>query len=91
MTVKELYEWALTHNVEDYQLHIYCMEDNVETNENADKLCEIDNNNYDDATNPTFNNLEIGEYWAHGKVDHPAVWINIAPHIEYTGAEPDDE
>lgn len=91
MTIKELYKWALEHCVEDYQLHIYCMEDNVETNENADKLCEIDNNNYDDATNPTFNNLEIGEYWAHGKVDHPAVWINIAPHIEYTGAEPDDE
>ena len=91
MTIKELYEWALAHNVEDYQLHIYCTEDNVETNENADKLCMIDNNNYDDATNPTFNNLEIGEYWTHGKVDHPAVWINIAPHIEYTGAEPDDE
>lgn len=88
MTIKGLYSWALAHNVEDYQLHIYCMEDNVETNENADKLCMIDNNNYDDATNPTFNNLEIGEYWAHGKVDHPAVWINIAPHIEYTGAEP---
>lgn len=91
MTIKELYEWALEHNVENYQLHIYCTEDNVESNENADKLCEIDNDNYDDATNPTFNNLEIGEYWAHGKVDHPAVWINIAPHIEYTGAEPDDE
>lgn len=88
MTIKGLYSWALAHNVEDYQLHIYCTEDNVETNENADKLCMIDNNNYDDATNPTFNNLEIGEYWAHGKVDHPAVWINIAPHIEYTGAEP---
>ena len=91
MTVKELYEWALAHNVEDYQLHIYCTEDNIETNENADKLYMIDNDSYDDATNPTFNNLEIGEYWAHGKVDHPAVWINIAPHIEYTGAEPDDE
>lgn len=89
MTIKELYEWALERNTENYQLHIYCAEDNVETNENADKLCMIDNNNYDDdATNPTFNNLEIGEYWAHGKVDHPAVWINIAPHIEYTGAEP---
>lgn len=88
MTIKGLYSWALAHNVEDYQLHIYCMEDNVETNENADKLCMIDNNNYDDATNPTFNNLEIGEYWAHGKVDHPAVWINLAPHIEYTGTEP---
>lgn len=85
MTVKELYEWALAHNVEDYQLHIYCTEDNIETNENADKLCMIDNNNYDDATNPTFNNLEIGEYWKHGRADHPAVWINIAPHIEYNG------
>lgn len=89
MTIKGLYSWAVANNVEDYQLHIYCTEDNIETNENADKLCMIDNNNYDDATNPTFNNLEIGEYWAHGKVDHPAVWINIAPHIEYTGAEPD--
>lgn len=88
MTIKELYEWALERNVENYQLHIYCTEDNVETNENADKLCEIDNNNYEDATNPSFENLEVGEYWAHGKVDHPAVWINIAPHIEYTGAEP---
>lgn len=88
MTIKELYSWAVANNVEDYQLHIYCTEDNVETNENADKLCMIDNNGYDDATNPTFNNLEIGEYWEGGKVDHPAVWINIAPHIEYTGAEP---
>lgn len=90
MTIKELYSWARENHVEDYQLHIYCTEDNVETNENADKLCMIDNMGYDDdATNPTFNNLEVGEYWAHGKVDHLAVWINIAPHIEYTGAEPD--
>lgn len=91
MTVRELYEWALEHNAENYQLHIYCAEDNVETNENADKLCMIDNNNYDDATNLTFDNLEVGEYWAHGNVQHPAVWITIAPHVEYTGAEPDDE
>lgn len=90
MTIKELYSWARENHVEDYQLHIYCTEDNVETNENADKLCMIDNMGYDDdPTDPTFNNLEIGEYWKNGRVDHPAVWINIAPHIEYTGAEPD--
>ena len=89
MTIKELYEWARENNVEDYQLHIYCTEDNVETNENADKLCMIDNTGYDDdSTDPTFNNLEIGEYWKNGRADQPAVWINIAPHIEYTGAEP---
>lgn len=89
MTIKGLYSWARENHVEDYQLHIYCTEDNVETNENADKLCMIDNMGYDDdPTDPTFNNLEIGEYWKNGRVDHPAVWINIAPHIEYTGAEP---
>ena len=50
----------------------------------------IDNTGYDDdSTDPTFNNLEIAEYWKHGRADHPAVWINIAPHIEYTGALPD--
>lgn len=85
MTIKELYEWARENNVEDYQLHIYCKEDNIETN-----LCTIDNTGYDDdPTDPTFNNLEIGEYWKHNRPDHPAVWINIAPRIEYTDALPD--
>ena len=55
MTIKELYEWARENNVEDYQLHIYCTEDN------ADQLCTIDNTGCDDdPTDPTFNNLEIG-------------------------------
>ena len=85
MTIKELYSWARENNVEDYQLHIYCNEDNVETN-----LCTIDNTGSDnDPTDPTFNNLEIGEYWKHNRADHPAVFINIAPRIEYTGALPD--
>lgn len=84
MTIKELYSWARENNVEDYQLHIYCNEDN------ADQLCTIDNTGSDnDPTDPTFNNLEIGEYWKHNRADHPAVWINIAPRIEYTGALPD--
>lgn len=84
MTIKELYSWARENNVEDYQLHIYCNEDNVETN------CTIDNTGSDDdPTDPTFNNLEIGEYWKHNRPDHPAVWINIAPRIEYTDALPD--
>ena len=84
MTIKELYEWARENNVEDYQLHIYCKE------VNADKLCTIDNTGSDnDPTDPTFNNLEIGEYWKHNRADHPAVWINIAPRIEYTDALPD--
>ena len=84
MTIKELYSWARENNVEDYQLHIYCNEDN------ADQLCTIDNTGSDnDPTDPTFNNLEIGEYWKHNRPDHPAVWINIAPRIEYTGALPD--
>ena len=85
MTIKELYSWARENNVEDYQLHIYCKEDNIETN-----LCTIDNTGSDDdPTDPTFNNLEIGKYWKHNRPDHPAVWINIAPRIEYTGALPD--
>ena len=85
MTIKELYSWARENNVEDYQLHIYCNEDNVETN-----LCTIDNTGSDnDPTDPTFNNLEIGEYWKHNRADHPAVFINIAPRIEYTDALPD--
>ena len=80
MTIRELYSWARENNVEDYQLHIYCNEDNIETN-----LCTIDNTGSDnDPTDPTFNNLEIGEYWKHNRPDHPAVWINIAPRIEYT-------
>ena len=84
MTIKELYSWARENNVEDYQLHIYCTEDN------ADQLCTIDNTGSDDdPTDPTFNNLEIGEYWKHNRPDHPTVWINIAPRIEYTGALPD--
>lgn len=84
MTIKELYEWARENNVEDYQLHIYCKEDN------ADQLYTIDNTGSDDdPTDPTFNNLEIGEYWKHNRPDHPAVWINIAPRIEYTGELPD--
>ena len=84
MTIKELYEWARENNVEDYQLHIYCKEDNV------DQLCTIDNTGSDnDPTDPTFNNLEIGKYWKHNRPDHPAVWINIAPRIEYNGALPD--
>ncbi len=90
MTIKELYSWARENNVEDYQLHIYCTEDNVETNENADRLCTIDNTGSDDdPTDPTFNNLEIGKYWKNNRPDHSAVWINIAPRIEYTGALPD--
>ena len=84
MTIKELYLWARENSVEDYQLHIYCKEDNT------DQLCTIDNTGSDnDPTDPTFNNLEIGEYWKHNRPDHPAVWINIAPRIEYTGALPD--
>lgn len=84
MTIKELYSWARENNVEDYQLHIYCNEDN------ADQLCTIDNTGSDnDPTDPTFNNLEIGKYWKHNRPDHSAVWINIAPRIEYTGALPD--
>ena len=85
MTIKELYSWALENNVEDYQLHIYCKEDNVETN-----LCTIDNTGSDDdPTDPTFNNLEIGKSWKPHRPDQPAVWINIAPRIEYTDALPD--
>ena len=48
MTIKELYSWARENNVEDYQLHIYCKEDNVETNENGRPT--VDSEEKEDST-----------------------------------------
>lgn len=44
MTIREFYEWALTHNIEDYNLRVFCCWEEVAKEVNKEKL-DVDHKN----------------------------------------------
>jgi hypothetical protein len=44
MTIKDLYEWALTHNIEDYDVRVLCTWEEIAVGIDKNKL-DVDHKN----------------------------------------------